>query len=564
MPGHDTIVIGASAGGVEAISQVVSLLPPDIPAAIFVVLHIPSEGHSVLPSIINRAIAKHQKNSPLKAVHPQDGEQIEYGKIYVAPADSHLLVKRGFISLTRGPKENSHRPAVDPLFRTAARAYGQRVVGVVLSGALDDGTAGLLAVKQLGGVAIVQDPEEAMYEGMPRSAIENVEVDRILPVAQIAALLVELANQPVAIKTAAVSDDMEMEADMAELELNAMQNPDRPGTPSPYACPDCGGVLWELNEAKLVRFRCRTGHAYSTNSLLAAQSEAMEDALWVALRALEEKAALTERMAVRARELQQRYSAGRFAEQAQTARQRATLVRQLILKENNGSESTANGVVVGSQSNAASRVTREATMKYTALEESSSPPLKVVALCSSAGGLNALSQILSALPVDFPAAITVVQHVSPHHTSMMVDILSRRTQLSVKNAGDGDYLSAGTIYLAPPDHHLLVNSNSSLSLTHSELVHFVRPSCDLLFESVAASFKQQAIAVVLSGTGSDGAMGVRAIKEMGGTVIVQDSKTAEFGGMPAAAINTGVADLVLPLDEIASALVRLVTVEVEG
>ncbi len=145
----------------------------------------------------------------------------------------------------------------------------------------------------------------------------------------------------------------------------------------------------------------------------------------------------------------------------------------------------------------------------------------------------------------------------------MADILSRRTKLSVKVPHDGDYLSAGTIYLAPPDHHLLVNSNSSMSLTHSELVHFVRPSCDLLFESVAASFKQQAIAVVLTGTGRDGSMGVEAIKEMGGTVIVQDHKTAEFGAMPEAAINTGVADLVLPLDEIASALVRL-TIEVEG
>jgi two-component system, chemotaxis family, protein-glutamate methylesterase/glutaminase len=576
MPGHDTIVIGASAGGVEALSQLVSLLPSDIPAAIFVVLHIPAESYSVLPNILNRAIAKRQKNSPLRAIHPQDGEQIEYGKIYIAPPDRHLLVKRGFISLARGPRENNHRPAVDPLFRTAARAYGQRVVGVVLSGSLDDGTAGLQAVKQLGGVAIVQDPEEAMYEGMPRSAIENVEVDRILPVAEIANSLAELAQQPVPAETAAVSSDMVMESDMAKLELNAMQNPDRPGTPSPYGCPDCGGVLWELEEGKLTRFRCRTGHAYSTNSLLAAQSEQLEDALWNALRALEEKAALTERMAKRARDLRQSYSTKRFTEQAQVARQRATLVRQLILKgESNGSEtstnesnssgtSTNNGVVVGYQTNSASRATRETTMEYSALEESSSLLPKVVAICSSAGGLNALSQVLSALPADFPAAIVVVQHVSRHHPSMMADILSRRTKLSVKEARHGDDLSAGTIYCAPPDHHLLVNPDGSLSLTHSELVHFVRPSGDLLFESVAASFKQQAIAVVLTGTGSDGAMGVKAIKEMGGTVIVQDCKTAEFKGMPEAAIHTGVVDLVLPLPEIAIALVRLVTAGVEG
>lgn len=565
MPGHDTIVIGASAGGVEALSQLVSLLPSDIPAAVFVVLHIPSESHSILPKILNRAIAKRQKQSPLEAIHPQDGEQIEYGKIYVAPPDRHLLVKRGSISLARGPRENSHRPAVDPLFRTAARAYGQRVVGVVLSGTLDDGTAGLMAVKQQGGMAIVQDPEEAMYAGMPRSAIENVAVDRILPVADIAALLAELANQPVATATAAVSDDMEMEADMAELELNAMQNPNRPGTPSPYACPDCGGVLWELDEGRLMRFRCRTGHAYSTDSLIAAQSEQLEDALWNALRALEEKAALTERMADRARDLQQAYSSRKFAEQAQAARRRATLVRQLILKsDNNGSEtSTANGVV-GSQSNVASRATRAATMEDPTSEDSSSLPPKVVAICSSAGGLNALSQVLSALPADFSAAITVVQHVSPHYPSMMAEILRRRTKLPVMEAEQGDSLRPGMVYIAPPDHHLLVNSDGSLSLTHTELVHFVRPSADLLFESVAASFKQQAIAVVLTGTGSDGAMGVRAIKEMGGTVIVQDYKTAEFSGMPEAAMNTGVVDLVLPLNEIAIALVKLVTVEVKG
>ncbi|OWY66658.1 chemotaxis protein CheB [cyanobacterium TDX16] len=562
MPGHDIIVIGASAGGVEALSQLLSLLPADIPAAIFIVLHVPSEGYSILPKILNRAIAKRQKQSSLKAIHPQDGEQIEYGRIYVAPPDCHLLVKRGSISLARGPKENGHRPAVDPLFRTAARAYGQRVVGVVLSGTLDDGTAGLMAVKQRDGVAIVQDPEEALYLGMPRSAIENVEVDRILPVAEMATLLVELANQPVVIETTTVSDDMEMEADMAELELNAMQNPDRPGTPSPYACPDCGGVLWELDEGRLMRFRCRTGHAYSTDSLLAAQSESLEDALWSALRALEEKAALTQRLGNRARDRQQSYSARRFEEQARAAHQQATLVRQLILKsDSNGSDtSTANKQVVGSQNHAAAGDTPEAKMEHPALEDSSLPQ-KVVAICASAGGLNALTQVLSALPVNFPAAITIVQHISPHYPSMMADILSRRTKLPVVQARSRDYLRTGTVYIAPPDHHLLVNADGSLSLSHSELVHFVRPSADLLFESVAASFKQQAIAVVLTGTGSDGAMGARAIEEMGGTVIVQDYKTAEFGGMPEAAINTGVVDLVLPLNEIAPTLVELVAVE---
>ena len=182
----------------------------------------------------------------------------------------------------------------------------------------------------------------------------------------------------------------------------------------------------------------------------------------------------------------------------------------------------------------------------------------VAALAASAGGLTALSRVLSALPSDFPAAVVVVQHLDPRHRSLMADILSRRTSLRVKQAEEGDLLTPATVYIAPPNRHLLVNPDGTLSLSQSELVHFVRPSADLLFESVAASHKDRAIAVVLTGTGSDGAMGVQAIKKMGGTVIVQDEKTSQFFGMPAAAIQTGNTDFILPLDEIASALVTLV------
>ncbi|MBI2884294.1 MAG: chemotaxis protein CheB [Candidatus Methylomirabilis oxyfera] len=183
----------------------------------------------------------------------------------------------------------------------------------------------------------------------------------------------------------------------------------------------------------------------------------------------------------------------------------------------------------------------------------------IVACAASAGGLTALSTVLSGLPSDFPAAIVIVQHLDPRHRSLMADILARRTPMQVVQAQEGDRLRPSTVYIAPPDRHLLVNSDSTLSLTQSELVHFVRPSADLLFESVAASFKDRAIAVVLSGTGSDGAMGVRAIKKMEGTVIVQDERSSEFFGMPGAAIQTGNTDFVLPLDEIASALVTLVS-----
>src|SRR5919108_117235 len=182
----------------------------------------------------------------------------------------------------------------------------------------------------------------------------------------------------------------------------------------------------------------------------------------------------------------------------------------------------------------------------------------VIALAASAGGLGALSRILASLPADFPAALVVVQHLDPRHRSLMADILGRRTPLTVKQAKEGDCLCPATVYTAPPNRHLLVNPDGTLSLSQSELVHFVRPSADLLFESVAASYKDRVIAVVLTGTGSDGAMGVQAIKKMSGTVIVQDEKTSEFFGMPAAAIHTGNVDFILPLDEIAPALVTLV------
>src|SRR5438270_11293221 len=188
----------------------------------------------------------------------------------------------------------------------------------------------------------------------------------------------------------------------------------------------------------------------------------------------------------------------------------------------------------------------------------------VVVIAASAGGLNALSIVLSALPKGFPAAIAVVQHLDPRHRSLMADLLDRRCSLRTTQAGEGDRLEPGRVYIAPPDRHLLVNPDGTLSLSQSDLVHFVRPSADLLFESVAASYKQRAIAVVLTGTGSDGSMGIGAIKKMGGTVVAQDQASAEFDGMPAAAIRSGNPDFILPLDEIAAALVTLVMKEMAG
>ena len=243
-------------------------------------------------------------------------------------------MKPGCILLTRGPRENGHRPAIDPLFRTAARAYGRRVVGVVLTGVLDDGTAGLKAVKMRDGLAVVQHPDDAMYSGMPRSAIANVDdINYILPLSEIPDALVTLANTPVSAEAEKpVSQQMEIESELAEVNMTVLNQDERPGKPSPFACPDCGGTLWDLSEGDLLRFRCRTGHAFSAETLLANQSEALEDALWVALRALEEKSSLAHRMAKRMGDRNQSLSAKRLEQEAHDAQQQAAVIRDVLLK----------------------------------------------------------------------------------------------------------------------------------------------------------------------------------------------------------------------------------------
>lgn len=325
MAGHDIIVAGASAGGVEALGELARGLPAGLPAAVFIVHHFPAHGTSVLPAILNRS-------GRLKATHAQDGEPIQPGQIYVAPPDHHLLLKRGFIRVARGPRENGHRPAVDPLFRTAARVYGRRVVGVVLTGTLDDGTAGLTAVKRRGGVAVVQDPEDALYPGMPRSALENAAPDYVLPLVQIAPTLVRLAHEPVeGEEEEPVSGDMDREADIAEFELEAIEDGRRAGVPSTFTCPECHGTLWEMHEDDLIRFRCRVGHAFSADSLIDKQGEALEAALWTALRALEEKANLSHRLATRAHKCGHSRGAQQFQQNARDAEQHAEMIRQVLL-----------------------------------------------------------------------------------------------------------------------------------------------------------------------------------------------------------------------------------------
>lgn len=332
MPGHDIIVIGASAGGVEALVTLTRSLHRNLQAAVFVVLHIPPQSPSLLPEILSRA-------GQLKAVQAADDMKIEHGHIYVAPPDHHMLVERGKVRVVHGPKENRHRPAVDPLFRSAALAYGPRVIGVILTGALDDGTAGLLAVKRRGGIAIVQDPDEALYPSMPLSALGNVEADYILPLASIGPLLGQLANKLAKEEGGyPVSEDMEKETKLAEMDQALMHNNESVGTPSAFSCPECGGVLWEIQDGDLLRFRCRVGHAFSAESVQAEQAEALEEALWVALKTLHESADLAQRLAQQAHRRGQEWLAKRFDEKQQFAEQRAALIRRVLLKNEPGIE----------------------------------------------------------------------------------------------------------------------------------------------------------------------------------------------------------------------------------
>jgi len=323
MAKHDVIVIGASAGGVEAISRVVADLPRDLRASIFVVLHI-SRGRSLLPEILTRA-------GRLPAAHPTDGEPLQYGRIYVAPPDHHLIVQESVVRVAHTASENGVRPAVDPLFRSAARTYGTRVLGVVLTGALDDGTAGVAAIKEAGGVTIAQDPDEAFSPGMPRSAINTGAIDHILALRDIPLLLTALVEEeaPVAPRRAQGPHLRAMEPDLAEMPL-ALKSEDRPGRPSIFTCPECHGTLWEADEGGVLRFRCRVGHIYSPDSMLSAQTDEVDRALWVALRTLEERAALAHRLAERGRRNDHHWVEKAFAQRAKEAEQEAAQIRGLV------------------------------------------------------------------------------------------------------------------------------------------------------------------------------------------------------------------------------------------
>jgi len=305
---RDIIVVGASAGGIEAVGELLSQLPHDLDATIFVAQHMSPVHVSRLPEMLT-------KRGPFRALYPVHGQEIAPGHVYIAPPDNQLLVRQGYVHVTRGPKENGHRPSVDALFRTASRAYGSRVIGVVLTGYLDCGTAGLLSIKARGGLAVVQDPSEAQAAEMPRSAIAHVNVDHVVPLAAMGPVLVQLT------KTAAGPVPTTIPRALIEIEG------DEPGVPAEVVCPICRGSLTEAGIGEYKQFRCHVGHTFSLDSMLSEQTEETERALWAAVRAIEESSSLAQRMGSRSSgSMKERYQ-----EKYETLRRQADVIRKLLL-----------------------------------------------------------------------------------------------------------------------------------------------------------------------------------------------------------------------------------------
>lgn len=280
--GRNIIVVGTAAGGLEALDQLIGQFPTDLPASIFVVQHM--DPHNSGEPLLRR-LSRHQAFHPKLAEH---GDRFKRGHLYIGPPDNHLLLKKNRLLVTKGARENRNRPGIDPLFRSAAVAYGSRVIGVVLTGMEDDGTAGLIAIKRCGGVTVVQDPRDAAYSGMPLSALDDAGVDYCVSIADMGPLLTTLVSQPHG-KSKGIPEDVRTEAAIAERVLSDISQVNTLGEQVPYNCPGCGGVLWKIDGSNGKRYRCHTGHSYTGLSLLASQSEKIEEMLWISLRMFEER-----------------------------------------------------------------------------------------------------------------------------------------------------------------------------------------------------------------------------------------------------------------------------------
>lgn len=318
------VVIGTSTGGHQALQQLISGLPEDYAPPVFIVMHIGA--HKIdLPHLF-------QQSTSLPVRYATDNVRVEAGTILIAPPDHHMLLNDGVARLSRAPKENFSRPAIDPLFRTAAFAHRENVVGVLLTGNLDDGTIGLQAIKACGGITVVQDPATAIAPDMPRSALDHVDVDYCLPLDAIASRLVQLSrSQPLARVSNAIPAWIPLESKMNLTEQSSMEELDQIGHQSKLTCPECNGVLWEINDSNKLRFRCHTGHSFTGESLDYVQNESFEEAIWFAIRALHEKQRLLKRLADSAREGQRDSTARDYEESALQAAQHAAVLQKLVV-----------------------------------------------------------------------------------------------------------------------------------------------------------------------------------------------------------------------------------------
>jgi two-component system, chemotaxis family, protein-glutamate methylesterase/glutaminase len=321
--------MGGSSGSFEAFKTIAAGLPKDLEASVFIVWHMSPSIRGILPHVLNKV-----GNVP--ASEALEGERIEPGRIYVARPDHHLLIENSHVRVTRGPKENRFRPALDPLFRSAAYNYGPRVVGVIISGALDDGTSGLWTIKRLGGLAVVQDPNDAEIASMPENAIREVDVDHVVPVSGIAELLVGLANEDVPeIMEGIVQDEVEAKRTELEIRIAAEENALEAGVMqlgdlTPFTCPECHGVLSKIKDGGRPRFRCHTGHAFSADTLLAALTENIEDGVWSAIRGVDESIMLLNHIGDHFAEVNNGRLAAKFFQKAKEATQRNELLRQAV------------------------------------------------------------------------------------------------------------------------------------------------------------------------------------------------------------------------------------------
>jgi len=324
---RNIIVMGGSAGSFAAFKTITAGLPADLDASIFIVWHMAPNLLGVMPEVLNRY-------GKLRATEARDGEQIEPGRIYFARPDYHLMIEGNMVRVTRGPKENRFRPAVDPLFRSAAFSHRQRVIGVVLSGALDDGTSGLWTIKYYGGTAIVQDPSDAEVPSMPENAIREVNVDYVVPVDKMAELLVRLASETVEISEVVMENEKQVETEVGiAKEDNAFKaGIMNLGSLTPFTCPECHGVLTELTEGTRQRYRCHTGHAFSADSLLATVTENIEDSMWNTIRGIEESIMLLDQMGQHLSEERRTDLALLYFRKAREAQERADIIRQSLMK----------------------------------------------------------------------------------------------------------------------------------------------------------------------------------------------------------------------------------------